>query len=156
VVRSCLSTNRPSEHTQKVQTLRFDLADFRVFPLHYPADENRFYGGFEVYVPREPSRAVVGGIETGPASRAGLHWGDTILAVNDVPLSGKSLSELEQLFSSDHAMGTKLTINRVGSEKTITYTLVKASDLLKENGKRMYKDTLIPSGVADEDLHCFH
>jgi C-terminal processing protease CtpA/Prc len=147
-----------SEQAEKMQTLRFDPdhVDFRVFPLHYPPDQNRFYGGFEIYVLREPSRAIVGGIETSPASRAGLHWGDTIVAVDDVSLAGKSLPELEQLFSSNHASITRLTIDRNGAGKTITYTLARASDVLRENGKRMYKTRLVPSGVADEDLHCFH
>jgi len=48
-----------------------------------------------------------------------------------------------------------MTIDRNSSEKVITYTLAKAADILQQNDKRMYKDDLIPAGVAAKDLHCF-
>ena len=47
----------------------------RVFPTHYPAKPELFYAGFEIFVLRDPAQVVVGGIEEGPASRAGVHWG---------------------------------------------------------------------------------
>jgi C-terminal processing protease CtpA/Prc len=93
-----------TEQADKLRALHFDPdhIDFRVFPLHYPTDLKHYYVGFEVYVFRRPRIAVVGGLERGPASHAGLHWGDTIVAVDDVPLAGKPLAELERLLSSDH------------------------------------------------------
>lgn len=146
-----------AEQSEKVSILNFDPdhIDFRVFPLHYPTALDLFYGGFEVYVFRNPRKVIVGGIENSPASRAGVHWGDTILNVNGVPVAGKSLAELEQMFSADHAVLTRLTIYRADAEKTIIYMLAKASDIIAENGKSMYKGRIIPSGVADRDLHCF-
>ena len=146
-----------TEQSEKVRNLHFDPdhIDFRVFPMHYPTDLNLYYGGFEVYVFRMPSMVVVGGIESSPASRAGIHWGDTILKVNGVPVVGKSLAELERMFSADHPVLTKLTLYRASSEKTIIYTLAKASDIIAENSKSLYKGGIIPSGVADGDLHCF-
>jgi C-terminal processing protease CtpA/Prc len=44
--------------------------------------------------------AMVGGIEDGPAARAGVHWGDAVLTVNGKPTASQSASELERLLSS--------------------------------------------------------
>jgi S1-C subfamily serine protease len=59
-----------------------------VFPTHYPGGADLFYAGFELFVLRDPSQVMVGGIEESPASKAGVHWGDIVLSVNGLALAG--------------------------------------------------------------------
>jgi hypothetical protein len=126
----------------------------RVFPLHYPLNADLYYGGFEVFVFADPDQVAVGGLEQGPAFRAGIHQGDVILSVNGVNTTGKSPKELEGLFSSNRPKVLRLVVDRVTSTQTIEFELEKTSDVLKENHKRLINGTLTPD-VADEDLHCF-
>lgn len=72
----------------------------RVFPTHYPASPEVFYAGLELFVLRDPTQVTVGGIQDGPASKAGIHWGDVLISVNEVPLAGKTPCELEQIFTA--------------------------------------------------------
>jgi hypothetical protein len=62
---------------------------------HYPDDMELYYPGFEVFVWDAPTSIMVGGIEVGPAKKAGIHlwrlrgigeWGSPV---------GKSVAELE-------------------------------------------------------------
>jgi Prolyl oligopeptidase family/PDZ domain len=59
-----------------------------------------FYPGFDIFVLRGPEQITIGGIEDGPASRAGAQSSDVILSVNGIPVSKKTLHELQRLFSS--------------------------------------------------------
>jgi len=127
----------------------------RVFPLHYPLNTNLYYGGFEIFVLAQPPRIAVGGLEQSNATRAGIHSADVILSVNGVDPTGKSPKELEGLFSSNQPKVLKLVVDRVTTTKTIEFQLEKGSDVLKENHWRLVDGTLVPDGVADEDLPCF-
>ena len=49
---------------------------------HYPANQQLYYPGFEIFVWPEPQTTTVGGIEEGPAKAAGVHYGDPIVSVN--------------------------------------------------------------------------
>lgn len=55
---------------------------FTAFPGHYPANKQLYYPGFEVFTWDGGTQVIVGGIEDGPASRAGIRWGDRIITVN--------------------------------------------------------------------------
>jgi hypothetical protein len=48
-----------------------------------------------VLILKNPAQVVVLGIEDGSASRAGVHWGETILSVNGVDPRNNSVAELE-------------------------------------------------------------
>lgn len=67
---------------------------------HYPLNKELYYPGFEVFILEKGNHIVVGGIEDGPASRAGIRWGDRIVAVNSVDPQGRSTAEIESLLSS--------------------------------------------------------
>jgi C-terminal processing protease CtpA/Prc len=125
------------------------------FPHHYPTDPQLFYGGFELFVLRNPDQVAVGGIEDGPASRAGVHWGDVIISVNGTDPRGKTPHELEALFSSTRPEVMHLTVDRLGSTKVFEFTLEQASDILKQNGHRLVDGTLVPLGVPDNYVRCF-
>jgi membrane-associated protease RseP (regulator of RpoE activity) len=122
---------------------------------HYPANQDLYYPGFEIFVWPEPQAMTVGGIEEGPAKAAGVHYGDPIVSVNGVNPHGKSGAELEQLFSSPAPATMTLVIDRDGQTKTFTFQLAKASDVAAANHKRLYKGRMIPSVIPMPYLHCF-
>ncbi len=139
------------------QMLKFDgrrLVD-RVFPTHYPADPALFYGGFEVFILRDPPQVTVGGIEDGPAANAGLHWGDVLRAVDGTPTTAKTPAELASLFSAPETKTVYLQIERLGMAKNIEFRLEKADDIARQNGKRFVGDQLVPLWASERDLHCF-
>jgi len=149
----------PNDTTQAEvdRMLSFDGQRYvaRVFPTHYPADPELYYAGFEIFLLRDPTQAAVGGIEQGPAAKAGVHWGDVILAANDVPVAGKTPAELEQMFSAPKPMPMRLKIDRLGTVRTFEFRLEKASDVARQSGRRLVDGHLVPSGIADTDVHCF-
>jgi C-terminal processing protease CtpA/Prc len=127
----------------------------RVFPTHYPSDESLYYPGFEILILKDPDQVAVLGIEDGPAQRAGIHWGDTILSVNGVDPRNKSVPELERLFSSDRPATMTLKIERSGTAKDLTFQLVQAAKLLRENQYQLLDGTLVPRGLPEKYLFCF-
>jgi C-terminal processing protease CtpA/Prc len=122
---------------------------------HYPANQELYYPGFEIFVWPEPQTMTVGGIEEGPAKAAGVHYGDPIVSVNGVNPRAKSLAELEQLFSSPTPATMTLVIDRDGETKAFKFQLAKASDVAAANHKRLYKGRMIPSVIPAPYLHCF-
>ena len=131
-------------------------ASEKVFSVgHYPANQDLYYPGFEVFVWKDPQPMAVGGIEDGPAQKAGVHYGDAIVSVNGINPRGKSMAELEQLFSSPKPATMTLVIDRDGAKNTFTFELDKASDVAKANHKRMYKGRMIPSVIPPDYLRCF-
>jgi predicted metalloprotease with PDZ domain len=128
----------------------------RVFRrTHYPADPNLFYPGFELFLLRDPAEVMVGGIEDGPGSKAGVHYGDVVISVNGTSVAGKSSAELEALFSSAQASVMHLRVDRAGTIRNFDFMLERASDVAAQNGQRLVAGGVVPLGVRDEDLHCF-
>lgn len=127
----------------------------RVFPTHYPARPELFYAGFEIFVLRDPPQATVGGIESGPGSKAGVHWGDVLISVNDEPLRGKTPAELEKLFSSARPETIQLRVDRLGSIKVFQIRFQRAADVARENGRRFLHGRLVPIWAKGSELHCF-
>lgn len=127
-----------------------------VFPTHYPNNPELYYPGFEAFVWQEHPEIAVGGIEeNGPALKAGVHYGDVIVSVNGVNPLGKSIAQLELLFSSPKPATMKLVIDRNGVVKTFVFDLVKTADLLRQNKNRLYQGEIIPLDVPEAYLHCF-
>jgi len=128
----------------------------KVFPIqHYPANLELYYPGFEIFVWKEPKAMEIGGIEDGPARVAGVHYGDAIVSVNGVNPRGKSMAELERLFSSPKPATMTLVIDRDGTINTFTFELIKAADAAEANHKRMFEGRMIPSVITPAYLHCW-
>ena len=126
-----------------------------VFPGHYPKDKSLYYPGFEIFDWNEGMQVHVGGIEEGPAKKAGVRWGDRIISVNGQSVQGKSLAQLESLFSSSDRAMMRLVVERTGVVKSFTFPLARAADVLQENGWRMVEGKMIPLWLPDEHLKCF-
>lgn len=62
-------------------------------------------------------QVMVGGIEDGPGSRAGVHYGDVVISVNGLSVAGKTPAELEAMFSSLKQSTMWLQIDRLGTMK---------------------------------------
>jgi S1-C subfamily serine protease len=144
-----------SEMQGKIKTISQDRFADRVFPSHYPTNERLYYAGFEVLILKNPPQVVVLGIEDGPASRAGVHWGDTILAVNSVDPRGKSVSELERVFSSAQPVPMSLKVERGSLTKVYEFELEEAVQVLRDNGKQIYRGDTMPVGIPEKYLPCF-
>ena len=136
-----------AEISHKMLAIKEERFADRVFPSHYPNDEKLYYPGFEVFVLKDPSQIVVGGIENGPASRAGVHLGDVIVAVNGVDPRNKSVAELEALFSSQKLASMTLTIDRDGVTKTFSFQLEQGTVVMRNNQHQLAKGNVIPLGV---------
>jgi membrane-associated protease RseP (regulator of RpoE activity) len=136
---SLYPTNATDAEMQRVAKMRGEPSE-KVFSVgHYHTNLGLYYPGFEVFVWKQPQPMMIGGIEDGPTQKAGVHYGDAIVSVNGVSPRGKSLTELEQLFSSPTPATMTLVVDRDGTAMTFTFQLAKASEVAEENHKRMYK-----------------
>jgi predicted metalloprotease with PDZ domain len=144
-----------TEMKEKMKLLTLDRFADRVFPAHYPANEQLYYAGFEVLTLKNPPQVVVLGIEDGPASRAGIHWGDTILSVNGVDPRTRPVAELEGLFSSEKPATMTLKIERGRMTKSYLVELAQAAQVLLENKTQLVHGHLLPAGIPEKYLHCF-
>ena len=142
------SVTRDLEQAQRV-------GDFlNVFPGHYPADKSLYYPGFEIFVSDKGSQVRVGGIEIGPAKQSGVRWGDRILSVSGIDPRGKSLTELESMFSSSHAMPMQLMIERAGEHRTYTFQLDFAARVLRANDWRIADGKMVPLWLPPAYTKC--
>jgi hypothetical protein len=126
-----------------------------IFPGHYPADKSLYYPGFELFVWNDGQKVYVGGVEERPAKESGVRWGDRIISVNGQDPRGKSAKELEGLFSSSRRSAMQLRIERAGIQKSFTFPLVRAADVLKANHWRIADGKMVPDWVPDELISCF-
>jgi hypothetical protein len=125
------------------------------FPAHVPLNNDLFHGGFALLIYRDPGEVVATGVESGPASLAGLRQGDTILSINETELGEKTPGQIEALFSGNRSELVRLTIDRGGTRKTLEYRTEKVSEILKVNQLRLFDGQVIPLNLAHEDIPCY-
>jgi C-terminal processing protease CtpA/Prc len=120
---------------------------------HYPKDLSVYYPGFEVFITRNPG-AVVGGIEAGPASRAGIRYGDIILSVDGTPISGQTPEAAEHLLSSDKPRQISLLVERLSKTKVFHFELERADRILSQNGWQIVHGEKFPAAINPMELDC--
>lgn len=150
------TTEPEAEHVLAVTRALENATDvLTVFPGHYPANTELFYPGFEVFTWDQGNQVTVGGIEDGPAARAGVRWGDHLVAVNGVDPRKKSLPVLEGLFSSSDPKTMTLVIDRGGPQANISFELAKAATVMQDNGWKIKDGKKVPVWASEKYLSCF-
>jgi hypothetical protein len=139
--------------------LRFDenrITGQQVFrPTHYPQNLNLYYPGFEAFMLDDPPQVSVGGIEGGPASDAGVRWGDLLVSINGVSVVGKTASQLEDMLSSNEPRKMTIEVDRCGNVRMFSFTLDRAIDIMRRNQKQAVGGEVIPLGIPQKYLSCF-
>ena len=139
--------------------LRFDenrITGQQVFrPTHYPQNLNLYYPGFEAFMLDDPPQVSVGGIEGGPASDAGVRWGDILVSIDGVSVVGKTASQLEDMLSSNEPRKMTVEVDRCGNMRTFSFTLGRAIDIMRRNQKQAVGGEVMPFGIPQKYLSCF-
>ena len=125
------------------------------FRGHYPTNTQLYYPGFEAFIWNAGRRVTVGGIEDGPGSRAGVRWGDEIIAVDGVDPHKKSVADLESMLSATTPRSMKVTIGRAGLRKTFSFELAQAATVLRDNQWQIVSGKLVPLWAPERYMPCF-
>jgi len=114
-------------------------------PLHF--DPSIYILGIRVLYSPDPREAMVSQVEwPSPAFDAGLHVGDSILAINGVPISGISREELSNLLVPEGALPWALQISRLGKKKTFTVIPVTYRQAEESIGRKPARYQFVPQG----------
>lgn len=87
----------------------------------------------------------------GPAHKAGLMAGDTLLFIDEVSLKGKALSEISQELRGKMGQAMQLTVHRPGQSKKLTFSLRRQNILI--NNLPHYE--VLPGKIAYFSLTTF-
>jgi C-terminal processing protease CtpA/Prc len=124
-------------------------------PTHYPENLDLYYPGFEAVILDSPQQVSLGGIEQGPASDAGVRWGDVLVSVDGVSVAGKTVSQLEDMLSSKEPRKMTMEVDRCGKISTFSFTLERASDIMRRSQKQSVGDKVMPLGIPQKYFSCF-
>lgn len=110
-------------------------------------DPNNYIVGIVVLYSPDPREAMVSRVEwPSPAFDAGLHVGDSLLAVNGKPISAISREELSKLLAPEGPSRTTLEISRLGKKKTLTVKPATYRDAEEASGRKPTKSGFVPQG----------
>lgn len=139
--------------------LRFDegrMTGRRAFrPTHYPENLSLYYPGFEAFILDGPPQVSVGGIEQGPASVAGVRWGDILVSVDGVSVAGKTALQLEDMLSSERPRKMTIEVDRCGRRSTFSFLLERATDIMQRSQKQAVGGEVLSLGIPQKYFSCF-
>ena len=96
--------------------------DYNIFQ----SDTKGAFGGVGVEVDfKDNAVTVIAPIEDSPAERAGIRSGDQIVAIDRVPVRGKSATELVRRMRGKPGTTVTLSIRRRGNDKLLNFALVR-------------------------------
>ncbi len=99
--------------------------DRREFSEMQDEQSSKFYG-VGVTINQRHGRIYVLGTTRGmPAERAGLRYGDAIVAVNGNPTRGWSQHDAQKFVRGDRGTSVELTVERLGSREPVTFRVVR-------------------------------
>jgi C-terminal processing protease CtpA/Prc len=122
---------------------------------HYPENLSLYYPGFEAFILDAPPQVSVGGIEQGPASDAGVRWGDVLVSVDGVSVAGKTALQLEDMLSSKEPRKMTIEVDRCGMMSTLSFTLERATNIMRRSQKQAVGGEVMPLGIPQKYLSCF-
>ncbi len=85
----------------------------------------KYYGVGMIIVQQSDKVVVVHPIEGGPAFRAGIHPGDTIVAIDGKSASGMTSDQVATMLKGDRGTTVTVTMSRVGSSAPLTFHLTR-------------------------------
>src|SRR5204863_10202415 len=89
---------------------------------------NGAYGGVGLVVSIDKAGAkVVNPIPDTPAERAGIKADDIIIAIDDKPVAGQSLDDIQKQLRGPQGSAVKLTISRAGEKEPLQKKLTRAN-----------------------------
>ena len=107
---------------------------------HPRFDPNSYFLGVRVLYSPEPGEAMISRVEwPSPAFDAGLHVGDSILAINGKPTSATSREDLGKLLVPQGPAPLTLEISRLGKKETLTVKPATHRDAEEAIGRKPAK-----------------
>ena len=85
----------------------------------------KYYGVGMIIVQQDNKVVVVHPIEQGPAFRAGIHPGDTIVAIDGKSTGGMDSTQVATMLKGDRGTTVTVTMTRVGSTAPLTFHLTR-------------------------------
>lgn len=118
---------------------------FRPGPVRF--DPNAYIIGIGVLYSPDPREAMVSRVSwPSPAFDAGLHVGDSILAINGKPIRMIDREELDRLLVPGGTSPLALEISRLGKKKAFTVNPVIYRNAEESIGRKPTKSQLVPQG----------
>jgi carboxyl-terminal processing protease len=88
---------------------------------------NGAYGGVGLVVgPDKAGAKVIQPIEDTPAFRAGIKAGDLIIAIDDKPVAGLALDDIQKKLRGPQGTPVKITVSRTGEKEPLEKRIVRA------------------------------
>jgi len=110
-------------------------------------DPNAYLVGIGLLYSPDPREAMVSRVSwPSPAFDAGLHVGDSILAINGKSISAISREELGKLLVPEGPSSVRLEISRLGKKKTLTVNPVTHRNAEGSIGRKPTKFRFVPQG----------
>ncbi len=135
-----------SEPSEQIFTagLRRELP-LRSGPRHF--DPDTYIVGIGVLYSPDPKEAMISRVSwPSPAFGAGLHVGDSILAINGKPISAISREELGKLLVPQGSAALTLEVSRLGKKKTLTVKPATYRNTEESIGRKPAKSGFVPQG----------